>query len=456
MLLYNDPTLIDHHLAIVSLRDPTPLSLILREVPSMFHSFWGRFTCDITPGGWYTTFWGLVTVAGIGGIIASWSRLDAVKKAVVIFLGLWFVLVFCGWFRWNLSASGVQGRLLFPATASVSVLVATGLVRWIGRRKWPVFGLLICWCIVALWAIFGFIQPTFAPPLRHQDSGNLAIESPMNGTFGERIELLGYDLPIQSVEPGSELDITIYLRALEPLTDTYSMGLWLVSAVPGDTTRLAGLDTWPGDGNYPTTVWCAGEVIEDSYRIAIPEDVSRTQAWLVQLNVYRMDDGHWLEYAENDQPLGQRVILGMVRIGASLPFDVPTGAEIGDAAAFGDLISLRGAQINVDEQHSEAHITLWWRVLEELEQDLTVFVHVVDSEGQLIRTGDGLPLGGGFPTSMWQSGDGIEDEHIVLLPEEIKSGEYTVYVGWYDPISGARLPVGASDSFMLPETLDIQ
>ena len=40
-----------------------------------------------------------------------------------------------------------------------------------------------------------------------------------------------------------------------------------MSAVPDDTTRLAGLDTWPGFGNYPTTAWQPGEIVVDAYQV---------------------------------------------------------------------------------------------------------------------------------------------------------------------------------------------
>jgi len=455
-ILYDDPTLTAHHLAIVSLRDPTPLSLIFREVPSMFHSYWGRFTCDITPGGWYAAFWGLITLAGLGGLIAVWKNLDINQKSVIVFLATWFVFVFAGWFRWNLSASGVQGRLLFPATASVSALVAVGLARWVGQRTWPCLVLFISWSGLALWAIFGFIRPTFTPPPRYQDTEELTIQHPTVGVFGDRIVLVGYDLPDRSIEPGEDLEVTVYLQAIEPLTDTYSIGLWLVSAVPGDISRLAGLDTWPGNGNYPTTVWQAGEIIKDTYTITAPDDISHTQAWMVQLNIYRMSDGKWLEYTVDDQSLGQRVILGWIRAGSSVPLAVPAPAQIESPVVFGESIGLLGARVETDDQSAQVPVILWWEARDELDRDLTVFVHVVDAAGQIVANGDGPPLQGGFPTSLWQAGDGVVDEHVVALPKDLPAGEYTIQVGWYDPASGARLSTGAADSLILPKKISVE
>ena len=85
-------------------------------------------------------------------------------------------------------------------------------------------------------------------------------------------------------------------------------------------------------------------------------------------------------------------------------------------------------------------VALWWEALAPLEVDYTVFVHLVDENGQLAGTGDGPPLGGAFPTSVWNPGDWVPDEHDIPLPPDLPSGVYTVQVGWYDPTTGARLP----------------
>ncbi len=442
-LLYGDPTLIDHHLAIVSRRDPTPLPLILHEVPSIFYSYWGRFSCDLSPGGWYYAFWGVVTLAGLAGVVAEWRRWVDFQRIAVALLGLWFVLVFIGWFRWNLIASGVQGRLLFPATVSVSVLIGAGLATWMKDRVWIGGVLALALIALVVWVPLGLIHPAYRPPRRYPSASGPEIAHRFDGVFGDCIRLLGYDLQPVDVEAGQTLEVTLYLSAACPLTDTYSMGLWLVSAIPGDTTRLAGLDTWPGDGNYPTTVWQPGEVVADTYRLTIPDEVPRAQAWAVNVNFYRMGDGTWLPLVQNGHEVGDRAILDWVRVGASAPSAVPPEHQLEPAAVYAGAVALRGAQITPAEDG--LRVALWWEALSPLDRDYTVFVHLVDSEGQLVGTGDGPPLGGGFPTRLWRSGDSLTDEHVVDLPVDLSSDIHTVQVGWYDPDSGVRLPATQGD-----------
>jgi hypothetical protein len=446
-ILYADPTLIEHHLAIVSRRGPVPVPVILREVPSILYSYWGRFSCDLLPGGWYYAFWGLVTLAGLGGLIASWRQFALPQRVGLLLLASWYILVFAGWFRWNLIAHGVQGRLMFPVTVSVGVLVGGGLAYLVKRRVWVGAAVALVCVALALWALFGLIRPAYAPPPRYPGAEGLEIPNRVDGVFGDRIALLGYDLRPVALEAGQALEVTLYLSALRPLTDTYSLGLWLVSAVPGDTTRLAGLDTWPGDGNYPTLAWRPGEVIVDTYQLTVPDDVPRSQAWMVQLNAYRMGED-WLPFALDGYEMGDRVILKWIRVGASEPLGVPPESRLETGVMFGEAIALQGARITPDDRG--VRVMLWWEALAPLERDYTVFVHFVDKDGRLVGAGDRPPLEGGFPTLLWRPGDSVADEHVVPLPSDLPPGEYTVQVGWYDPVTGVRLPA-MRDGERLPQ-----
>lgn len=451
-LVYGDPMLIEHHLDIVSRRDPTPLAHILHEIPSIFYSYWGRFTCDISPGSWYYGLWGLVIIAGAGGVIAHWRRFPLALRASLALLLVWFALVFAGWFRWNLIASGVQGRLLFPATASVGVVAGAGLAVWARRRPWLQVGLLLVWLGLSLGMLLGFIRPTFAPPPRYSGRQVLDVPHRADRAFIDgdvRIELLGYAVQPRSLEPGDDLEVTLYLSTAAPLTDTYSLGLWLVSAIPGDTTRLAGLDTWPGNGNYPTSAWQPGETIVDTYRVAMPEEVQRSQAWAVQLNAYRMGDDIWLPFTVDGRESGDRIVLDWVRVGASGQVEVPAAARLESPTVFGSAIALKGVQSGYDEGTREIHLTLWWEALSKPEADYTVFAHLLDGDGLLVANGDGPPLRGGFPTGMWQTGDVIVDEHVIVVSADVPAGDYAIVVGWYDPVSGVRLMSADGDSYQL-------
>jgi hypothetical protein len=91
-------------------------------------------------------------------------------------------------------------------------------------------------------------------------------------------------------------------------------------------------------------------------------------------------------------------------------------------------------------------LTLFWRARQPVQQDAKVFVHLLDSGGQLVAQHDGEPVSGLRPTSTWKPGELIVDRHGVLLPDDLPPGEYQLVVGLYDPVTGNRLLVTAGTS----------
>jgi hypothetical protein len=105
--------------------------------------------------------------------------------------------------------------------------------------------------------------------------------------------------------------------------------------------------------------------------------------------------------------------------------------------------------VRVLAESDALRVQVWWRATARLEKDYTVLVHLYDAEGALLAAGDAPPLRGGFPTSLWKPGDLVADEFVVSLrmgTSEAK-GE-SIGLGWYDPITGARLPASEADDHL--------
>jgi arabinofuranosyltransferase len=97
-----------------------------------------------------------------------------------------------------------------------------------------------------------------------------------------------------------------------------------------------------------------------------------------------------------------------------------------------------GAQVKAG---SPLTVTLRWRSLEPAGR-FKVFVHLLDSSGKIAAQHDGEPVGNLWPTNLWRPGDVIRDEHVIALPVDLVSGQYTLKAGMYDPKTLARLPIG--------------
>jgi hypothetical protein len=83
-------------------------------------------------------------------------------------------------------------------------------------------------------------------------------------------------------------------------------------------------------------------------------------------------------------------------------------------------------------------LELQWSAARQLPADYTVFVHVLDQNGQLVAQSDLQPGGGYAPTSSWPLGQSIVDRHGVVLPPTLAPGTYQIVIGLYGP-DGVRL-----------------
>jgi len=71
-------------------------------------------------------------------------------------------------------------------------------------------------------------------------------------------------------------------------------------------------------------------------------------------------------------------------------------------------------------------------------EDEVVFVHFLDTDGELMWTDDHQPP---VPTTQWTPGRTIEYSRTMFLPKFPYTGETTVELGVYSPGSGARIPL---------------
>jgi hypothetical protein len=77
------------------------------------------------------------------------------------------------------------------------------------------------------------------------------------------------------------------------------------------------------------------------------------------------------------------------------------------------------------------------------DKDYTVFVHVLDPEGELMWTDDHVPP---TPTSRWQPGQTVEYTRTIFIPNYPYIGEAIVRLGLYDLATGKRLVLNAQEA----------
>ncbi|MFZ2357843.1 MAG: glycosyltransferase family 39 protein [Anaerolineae bacterium] len=114
-------------------------------------------------------------------------------------------------------------------------------------------------------------------------------------------------------------------------------------------------------------------------------------------------------------------------------------------ALFGDQIRLLSYALSSQEITSGdvLQLQLTWQAERQPDADYTVFVQLLDERDQVVAQRDAPP--GDSPTSQWQPGVAIIDNHGVLVSHGTAPGDYKLILGMYDPATGERLPVGQQD-----------
>ncbi len=260
----------------------------------------------------------------------------------------------------------------------------------------------------------------------------LPIEHHQPVNFGDEIQFLGYSL--ESSKKEDALGITLYWRALGTISGDYTVYLKLVNAVYHLWGQAEGRPSW---GGTPTNQWQEGEVFASYHEIRLwpgtPPGV-----YQIELSLYEPYRQRSLTPADGQSPL-----LGPVEVPPRMPplveaLDMQHRVE----ANLGGKVQLLGYNIESGFRPGDGiHLTLFWRALQEMEEDYTVFTHLLDSEGNIWGQKDNPPVDGFYPTTRWEKGEIVRDQYNLVISPDAPPGEYWIEVGMYLPETGERLEV---------------
>ena len=467
---------------------PTPVTLtsLLNEFQGFRISFWGNFGgVNIIAPEWVYIALDVFTVLAVIGLFIGLVR--RTLPCLLWLPALWLALISILLIRWTFLTMASQGRLIFPAIAAVAVLFTYGLVQFqwlvisgqwsaikdyasrlthhvsrfthhasrfthhasrfthhVSRLTPHVLLLTFTFSLFTFSALapFTIIAPTYALPARFTNDAR--VPHPLHLTFNDQAELVGYALPHTRIAPGDTLPLTIFWRAREPLNEDFSVYVRLFDAEDKIITRW---DAFPGRGLYPTRVWQPGEIVTDEYHLPVPLD-ARAGVGRIEVGLFRRVP---LETLTARDPRGNIVTPTIARF--KITGRAPAAPHIENAVeyAFGNQIALIGYARQAEIARGATFaLKLYWRALASVSEDYTVFVHLVDANGTIIAQDDAQPQRGAYPTSFWDAGEIVADEHTWTIPRDVAPGEYRLLVGVYRASDGARLLTREGDFVALP------
>jgi hypothetical protein len=122
-------------------------------------------------------------------------------------------------------------------------------------------------------------------------------------------------------------------------------------------------------------------------------------------------------------------------------------------ARLGEHVRLLAFRLGEERLHpgDDLSVVLVWTSDGGLEQNYTVFCHLVSEDGHLVAQHDGRPVSEIRPVPTWREGEVLEDPHILALPGDLPPGTYELSAGMYDLETMGRPPTFDAAGARLPE-----
>ena len=259
--------------------------------------------------------------------------------------------------------------------------------------------------------------------------------------LGDGLRFLGYTVDSSPLAPGDLRRINLFWQATSRPKSDYTAFVQLLGR---NGSPIVAWEAAPGAA-YPTSQWAPGTLIRTQASLRPGAEVADGRYPLIA-GLYRPADGARLK-----TPSGKdSVSLGSVSIKGRPRQTTPPQPGIPAEVTFGSTARLIGYDVSGDAQ--TPRVTLYWEALGASDRPYTVFVHLLDAQGQVIGYGDSEPGGGAYPMTGWRGGEYLTDEHTVAASTSpAPTGPLRIAVGLYDPATGQRLLTSTGeDSAVLP------
>jgi len=438
------------------------------EFGTFYRSFWGLFGgVNVAAPEWFYFIYNLLTIAGTVGFLfwawgqwrtrreESFNERELSKKPSydgLLLLLIWPLILLILLIRWNIISPAFQGRLLFPALGAVTVIWSVGLLALVPQSLKTKLALGIGLAALAIAVLLPWltIRPAYAYPEPLTSIPDAARFGPISYRVDDgAIQLVGVEVPPgQSVAPGGDpVEFVLYWMVSQP-TDRDLLSA--VNILGRNNQTVGRVNRYPAGGMVPTSMWETGQIWRDVYRLFPSADAVGPAQLKIRAAIYDpIQKSDLTAYGPDEMPI-DLLLVGEARLEGDRK-ELSATNELDVTLADG--IRLQGYDLNPDNPRpgDSLELTLLWQATATPSQDYTVFIHLIDSTGNQVAGADAPPVNGDYPTTFWLAGERILDKHSLLLPANLTSGKYSLAVGMYNPITGARVPLvdGTGDTIQL-------
>jgi hypothetical protein len=249
---------------------------------------------------------------------------------------------------------------------------------------------------------------------------------PVLAQFGDRIRL--HRVRAEQTTP-TRLSVTLDWSSTKPVEANYAIAVRL--------SGVASIDTQPGYGFLPTSLWRPGELVSDRYMLTLPEGTPPRNDYQIQVILY--DAATLAGIGQYVQP---NVALTLY---ARRPVDSPALTHFGPEIAL--------ALLDFPARHEQGApiltVKTGWLATATQSADRIARWTVYDSKGTAAFT-QTFDLVTSLPSSLWPAGAFVSGEMQLNVPVSLAAGTYRLGV------TVLNLKTQTEEgSYLLPSTLEI-
>ncbi len=370
LALYGDPLGLQAMFDVLPKRAARPtLGELVARAQGVWRSMWAVFGWfNVIAPEWVYAVYAAVSLVGLAGLLFAWparriasargrrvrvgeaeARFPLQFLLLLVWIGVMLLLVFV-WTQMRYP----QGRLLFPALAAISVLLAFGITNWFPPRLDRALAVVLPagLGVLAVVAPLAWIAPAYAAPVLLDAAAR--VPNPVDVDFGGQLRLAGYEIEPDQVQPGGLLPLTLYWQASAPPAADYSIFVHLVDE---NGILQAQHDSYPGAGSLPTSEWPQNATIPDRHVVQLPRTAIKSSRLAVLLGAYDYSTGQRLGVEGGD--LWQ---IGEVAVSPKMSVDgIPNPVDIN----FGNQIAVKGFDFDRPTLRAgeTLKLDLWWEAL---------------------------------------------------------------------------------------------
>lgn len=422
-------------------------------------AYWATFGWgQIRPPEWvFRLLFGFTRLGLIGLLLALGARLvqgdksrplplnlSDISMEKIIPLLLWAAFNLALYLGWVMEVGSVSHtRLVFPAIAAISLLLALGWHALLPRdlAGWFSGGVTLALLALNIYSLGWLIYPAFRVSEPASQRASELTSNTLDLTFLDALKLVGGRISAQQgdvvAKPGDVVLVGARWQTLASMAKNYSVAAVLLAP---DGSVLARRETYPGLGLRPTRYLQPGDTFVDVYPLKLEQEILEPMVARATVNLFDFDSPARAGFPALDAS-GKAVtpMVGQIKI---VPKTWPHYQPVQHTQVnFANTIALVGYDfIPPAEGEGQKAIRLYWQSLAPVSEDYVVFLHLLDPSGTTLGQADSPPTNNAYPTRWWSPDELIADTH--SLPTA--PGAVALRLGLYDLASGQRLPIGKS------------